>query len=85
MVDGKPSSGNNAVHMNMEVGGINDFCPAFVYSNVLINSLTVRAVAVAAGIIVELHMPSVRALGNIYSEFLGFIVQNRLGNFVLGF
>ena len=67
----------------MEVGSINDFCPAFVYPYLLIHSLTVGAAAVVAGIIVEFHMPAVRALGNIDSEFSGFTVQDRLGNFAL--
>lgn len=68
---------------HMEVGSINDFCHAFVYPDLLIHSLTVWAAAVTAGIIVEFHMPAVRALGNIDSEFSGFTVQDRLGNFAL--
>ena len=68
---------------HMEVGSINDFCPAFVYPDLLIHSLTVWAAAVTAGIIVEFRMPAVRALGNIDSEFSGFTVQDRLGNFAL--
>ena len=68
---------------HMEVGSINDFCPAFVYPDLLIHSLTVWAAAVTAGIIVEFHMPAVRALGNIDSGFSGFTVQDRLGNFAL--
>ena len=69
---------------HMEVGSIDDFCPAFVHPDFLIHSLAVGAAAVAAGIIVEFRMPAVRALGNIDSEFSGFTVQDRLGSFALG-
>lgn len=68
---------------HMEVGSIDDFCPAFVHPDFLIHSLAVGAAAVAAGIIVEFRMPAVRALGNIDSEFSGFTVQDRLGSFAL--
>ena len=67
----------------MEVGSIDDFCPAFVHPDFLIHSLTVGAAAVAAGIIVEFRMPAVMAFGNIDSEFSGFTVQDRLGSFAL--
>ena len=68
---------------HMEVGGIDDFCPAFIHPDLFEDSLAVGAVAVAAGIIVEFRMPAVRALGNIDSEFSGFTVQDRLGSFAL--
>ncbi len=68
---------------HMEVGSINDFRPAFVHPELRMNRLAVGAVAVAAGVIVELHMPAVRALGKIGPEFSGFTVQDRLGNFAL--
>ena len=68
---------------HMEVGGIYDFRPAFVHPDFLIYSLAVGAAAAVAGIIVEFHMPTVRALGNIDSEFSGFTVQDRLGSFAL--
>ena len=69
---------------HMEVGGIDDFCPAFVHPDFLIYSLAVGAAAAVAGIIVEFHMPTVRALGNIDSELSGFTVQDRPGSFALG-
>lgn len=43
----------------MEVGGIYDFRPAFVHPDLLIHSLTVGAVTVAAGIVVDLGMAAI--------------------------
>lgn len=54
---------------HMKVRGVNYLCPTFINPDLFLYSLTVRTVPVAAGIIVELGMPAVRALGNIYSEF----------------
>ena len=69
---------------HMEVGGVDDFRPALIYPEFLIDSLAVGAAAAVAGIIVEFHMPTVRALGNIDSELSRFTVQDRLGSFALG-
>ncbi len=44
---------------HMEVGGIDDFRPAFVHPDLLIHSLTVGAVTVAAGIVVDLGMAAI--------------------------
>ena len=44
---------------HMEVGGIYDFRPAFVHPDLLIHSLTVGAVTVAAGIVVDLGMAAI--------------------------
>lgn len=56
---------------HMEVRGVNDFRPAFVHSDFFLDGLAARAVTVAAGIVVELHMPAVRAAENIHTEFSG--------------
>ena len=45
---------------HMEVGGIYDFRPAFVHPDLLIHGLTVGAVTVAAGIVVDLGMAAIR-------------------------
>lgn len=54
---------------HMEVRGVNDFRPAFIHPDLFLHGLAAGAVAVAAGIIVELGMPAVRALGNIDPKF----------------
>jgi len=59
---------------HMEIRGIDHLCPAFVYPDFLIDSLAARTAAVSAGIIVELDMPAVRALGNVAAEPAGFAV-----------
>lgn len=47
---------------HMEIRGINDFCPAFIYPDFLKNSLTVRTVAVTAGIIVYFRVSAAGTL-----------------------
>ena len=44
---------------HMEVGGIYDFRPAFVHPELLIHSLAVGTVTVAAGIVVDLGMAAI--------------------------
>lgn len=68
---------------HMKVRGIDHFCPAFVYPDFFLYSLTVGTVPVAAGVIVKFHMPAVRALGDIYPELSGFTVQDGPGGFTL--
>lgn len=68
---------------DMEIRGIDYLCPAFIYPEFCIDSLTVRAAAVAAGIIVEFGVPAVRALGNVAAEPAGFAVEDGKGGFVL--
>lgn len=67
----------------MKVGGVNDFRPAFVYPDFLINSLTIGAVAVAAGIIVDFYMPAFCTLTNAAAKFSGFAVHDGFGSFYL--
>lgn len=63
---------------HMKVRGVNDLSPAFIDPDLFLYSLTVGAVPVTAGIIVEFGMPTVGALGNIYPEFPGFTVEDSL-------
>lgn len=56
---------------HMEIGRVNDFCPAFIHPDLLIYRLTVRAVTVPTGIVVEFKVPAVRALGNVDPQFPG--------------
>ena len=50
---------------HMKIGGIDYLSPAFIYLEFPINRLAIRAVTVAAGIIMEFCMSAVRALGNV--------------------
>lgn len=47
---------------HMEVRGVNDFCPAFVYPDFFIDCLAVRTVAVATGIVMKIQISAVRVL-----------------------
>ena len=58
----------------MEIRCINDFSPAFVDPNLFVDSLTTGAVPVPAGIVMELQMSAVRALGNVNTQISGFTV-----------
>lgn len=66
-----------------EVRSINDLCPVFVYPDFFIDSLAVRTVTVAAGIIMKIQISAVWALGNIYPQFPGFTVQDCIRSFCL--
>ncbi len=68
---------------HMEIGGINDFCAAFVRPDFLLYSLTVRAVAVTAGTVVEFHVSAVGADGNVDSEISGLAVKDGMRGFAL--
>lgn len=68
---------------HMEIGRVNDFCPAFIHPDLLIYRLAVRAVTVPAGIVVEFKVPAVRALGNVDPQFPGLAGKDGHGSFLL--
>ena len=68
---------------HMEIGRVNDFCPAFIHPDLLIYRLTVRAVTVPTGIVVEFKVPAVRALGNVDPQFPGLAGKDGHGSFLL--
>lgn len=68
---------------HMEIGRVNDFCPAFIHPDLLVYRLTVRAVTVPAGTVVEFKVPAVRALGNVDPQFSGLAGQDGPGSFLL--
>ena len=70
---------------HMKVRGINDFRPAFIHPDFFQDGLTVGAIPVAAGIIVELCMSAFHALTDIDSEPAGLTCQNGTGGFFLFF
>ncbi len=47
---------------HMEVGGVNDLGPAFIHPELSQDSLAVGAIAVAAGVVMDLGMAAVLAL-----------------------
>ena len=68
---------------HMEVRGVNDFRPAFINPDLFQDSLTVGTVAVAAGIIVELHVSAFPALADIDAKPAGLAGEDRAGSFSL--
>lgn len=68
---------------HMKVRGVNDFSPAFVHSDLFVDSLTVRTVTVTAGIVMEFQMTAVRTLGNVNTQFARLTVHDSSGSFFL--
>lgn len=68
---------------HMEVGSIDDFCPAFVHPDFLIHSLAVGAAAVAAGVLVELHMSAFGAFADVNAKPAGFTGEDGTGSFLV--
>lgn len=59
---------------HMKVRDVDDLGPAPVHPDFLKEGLAVRAVPVAARIIVEIHVSALGALADITTEFSGFAV-----------
>ena len=59
---------------DMEVGGTNNFSPAFIHPDFFLHSLAVRAVTVFTGIIVKFGMSAVGADRDIAAQPAGFTV-----------
>jgi len=68
---------------HMEIGGVNNLGPALVHPDFLKYGLAVGAVSVAAGIVVEVHVPALGALAYVASEFSGFAVEDGVCGFFL--
>ena len=68
---------------DMKVRRIDHFCSAFVYPKFLFNSLTVRTVSVAAGVIVKIQVAAIQALRNIKTKRSGFTTENGVRSFLL--
>lgn len=67
----------------MEVRGVNDFGFPFVHPDFFQHGLTVRAVPIPAGIVVNFHMPAVSALADIVSQLSCFTVKDGMGSLFL--
>ena len=59
---------------HMKVGRFDDFGPAFIRPDFCENCLTVRAVGVAAGVVVYFHVSAVRTLTDVTAKFSGLAV-----------
>lgn len=68
---------------HMKIGNVNDFSPAFINPDFFVHSLTVGAVTVTTGIIMDFNMSTIRTLADVIAEFPGFAVQDGMGSFHL--
>ena len=68
---------------HMKIRSIDHLSAAFIYPDLLIDRLAIRAVTVTAGIIVEFCMSAVRTLGDVDAKFAGFAVLDSPGNLKL--
>ena len=59
---------------HMKVGGVDNFGPAFIHPNFFQYSLTVGTVTVAAGVVVDFHMPAVSTLTEVTAKLTGLAV-----------
>ena len=62
---------------------VNDFRPALIHPDLPVYCLTVGAVTVPEGIVVEFKVSAVRALGNVDPQFPGFAGKDGPGSFLL--
>lgn len=68
---------------HMKVRGVDDFSSALVHPDFFVDGLTVRAVTVTAGIIVELQMATVLTLRNVDAKVTGFAAEDSTRSFPL--
>lgn len=68
---------------HMEVRGINDFRFPLVYPDLLQNSLTVWAVPVPAGIMMDLQMSAIPAVADVVPQRSGLTVKDGMRSFFL--
>lgn len=68
---------------HMEVRRVNDFSFPFIHPDLFQHCLTVGAVPVTAGIIVDVGMSAAGTLGDVISQLSRFTVQDCAGSFFL--
>lgn len=68
---------------HMEIRRVNDLGPAPVHPDFLFERLAVGTIAVAAGVIVDLCMPAVRAYADVAAESLGFAAHEGISGLAL--
>lgn len=60
---------------HMKVRGINDLGSSFIHPDLLQDRLAVRAVTVAAGVVVKFHVSTVCTLADVAAKVAGFTVS----------
>lgn len=68
---------------HVEIRCVNDFCPAFVHPEFLVDSLAIGTVPVPAGIIVDFCMPAFGADADITAALFRFTTDDSLRSFLL--
>ena len=68
---------------HMEVRGVNDLGPALIHPDFPEDRLAVRAVAVAAGVIVEMNMSAFGAFADVNAKAAGFAGKDSEGSLLL--
>lgn len=68
---------------HMKVRRIDHLSPAFIHPDLFEDCLSIRTIAVAAGIIMDHHMPAVAALAEIITKLSGFAVHDGKSGFLL--
>ena len=68
---------------HMEVRGVHHFRPALIHPDLFQDCLAVGAAAVAAGVLVELHMSAFGAFADVNAKSAGFTGEDGTGSFLL--
>lgn len=68
---------------HMEVRGVHHFRPALIHPDLFQDCLAVGAAAVAAGVLVELHMSAFGAFADVNAKPAGFAGKDCKGGFLL--
>lgn len=68
---------------HMKVRGVNHFCSAFVHPDLPVGGLAAWTAAISAGVVVEIQMATVRALGKVSPQITGLTVKDGPGSFSL--
>ena len=68
---------------HLEIGGINHLSPTFIHPDFLINGLTVGAVPVTAGIIMDFDVPAIGTEADITAQRAAFAPYDGYGGFLL--
>ena len=68
---------------HMEVRGVHHFRPALIHPDLFQDCLAVGAAAVAAGVLVELHMSAFGAFADVNAKPAGFTGEDGTGSFLV--
>ena len=68
---------------HMEVRGVHHFRPALIHPDLFQDCLAIGAAAVAAGVLVELHMSAFGAFADVNAKPAGFTGEDGTGSFLV--